>query len=364
MLRRFCRLPICDLAAFCSVILAAALVLSGCGSKSAGPSGPQGQDSVTVPKRSPQEIALDEIRNGNAAAAAEDDVHINDHADRGVRTLAPVEEGGGYSDVPGGLPLFNQFFVFNPLTKQVGIADGSDLPNSINIQGSYGNTLIDSARFKAKRFLMGTVLVPSESTLFGYGSGCADVGISFEEHAKVMVSPNYVASPAEPGQAQQGQPTGYSVAAFFDPREYDKKSHDEFGVKAQKFVSGTLSVSRNGSRPAQFPLNFSPATPLWDIDNVPLAATGFPIIELWNVHRKTDIVEWSVEQNGKVTLKGAFGFPVVGTVPKLVYYRIDLPEGMHGHGTRSRKQSAHTDASGANSSAPRGMPKRGQVTGE
>jgi len=176
--------------------------------------------------------------------------------------------------------------------------------------------------------------VPSESTLFGYGEGCANVGISFEEHAQVMISPNYVASPAETGQAQQNQQASYSVVVFFDPREY-KRFYD--AGTAQKFVPGTLSVSRNGSRPAQFPLNFFVRQAPVDIDNVPLAETGFPAIELLNVHRKTDIVEWSVEQNGKVTLKGACGFPVVGTVPKLVYYRIDLPEGMHGHGTRSRK---------------------------
>jgi hypothetical protein len=355
MLRRFCGLPPWGITAPCSVILAVAVVLCGCESKSPGTSGSPGQNPPNAPRRSPQEIALDEIRNGSVGATAEDDININDHADRGVRAIAPVKTNEGVSEGPGGWPLFDQFFVFNPLTKQVGTADGSDLPNGINTQGKYGNTRIDSARLKAKRLLLGTVLVPSESTVFGYGEGCANVGISFEEHTQVMISPNYVASPAEPGQAgqaQQGQPTGYSVVVFFDPREYDKKSHDEFGVKAQKFVSGTLSVSRSGSRPAQFPLNFSPATPLWDIDNVPLAATGFPTIELWNVHRRTDIVEWSVEQNGKVTLKGAFGFPVVGTALKLVYYRVDLPEGMHGHGTRSRKQSAHTQAPGANSSAP------------
>jgi hypothetical protein len=240
------------------------------------------------------------------------------------------------SDGSNGLPLIDQYFLFNPVTQKVGRADGGDLPGGFNMQGSYGNSLIDSTRLKKhKRLLLGTVLVQSESTLMFYGEGCADVGISFEDHAQVMLSPNYVASLAGMNQSHDDQRAGYSAVVFFDPREYKHISPAD-----QEFVSGILRVSRNGSRPAQFTLNFSSITTPSDIDNIPLADTGFPVIEVRNIHRNTDTIEWSVEQGGKVSLKGVCGFPVAGTVPKIVYYRIDLPQGMHGHGTRSGKQSA------------------------
>jgi hypothetical protein len=48
------------------------------------------------------------------------------------------------------------------------------------------------------------------------------------------------------------------------------------------------------------------------------------MVELWNVRRKTDTIKWSLEKDGKVAETGTFGFPVVGTAQKLVYYRVDM----------------------------------------
>ncbi len=270
--------------------------------------------------------ALDDIRTGGKQGnAVVEDIRIGEQLNDAPGQLSPVQTGTGTKaelTQPGGFPLIPQFFGFNPDTGFVGLL--SDLPRPITIQGRYGNKLIDAAGFKTyKRMNLGRVTRGSDDYL-----GSAEVGISFEDYSKVMISPNYITSPVGTERGDQTGATGNSVVVVFDPRG----------------VAGFLNISRNGSRPAQFSLN-SPG-PIMDtepvseytgryatgdktpfnIDTIPVASTGFPIVELWNVHRKTDALQWSVTQDGKVTHKGVVGFPVVGTAHKRVYYQVRISD--------------------------------------
>lgn len=241
-------------------------------------------------------------RSESPQGDAQDDISIGTPSPDPPRSMSPVDDSGRITSHAGGMSLLAQDFEFDPNTKEVRL-------DKSHTQQIYGNTLIDSAGLKNnKRLGFGKVSLPTNDS-----DGCAWLGVSFESHSKVLISSNYVVSPAEAGQPQV-KPTDYSVLIVFDPSD------------GNKFIAGTLNVSRSGATPTRFPLNFPASAAPSNIDNIPLASTGFPIVELSKVRRGKDVVEWSVERDGKITHKGIFGFPVVGTVPKLVYYQVYVSE--------------------------------------
>src|SRR5208337_1191281 len=97
--------------------------------------------------------------------------------------------------------------------------------------------------------------------------------------------------------AQLPQTSGYSVVLYFDPRVNTQVANF---VPSAKIIEGTLNVSRNGSKPARFSL-VAPTVPLpADVDNIAFDSIGFPTVEIRNIHRGNDVIEWSVDQGGEI----------------------------------------------------------------
>ena len=217
--------------------------------------------------------------------------------------MSPIDDDGHIRSGPNGLAMLTQFFEFDPSTKRLRLGGKSGFSQMI-----YGNTLIDSVHITHATGLdFGELITPDDIS-------CADIGIEFVNHKKVLISSNYIISPAEAGQPAVARTDGYSVSIVFDPRD-QKKS-----------VPGTLKVSRNGQAQTQFKLDFSAETLHADLAKTPWAKSGFPIVDLSKVQRGRDIIEWSVEQEGTITHKGIIGFPVMSTVPRLVYYSVDISD--------------------------------------
>jgi hypothetical protein len=194
----------------------------------------------------------------------------------------------------GDIPLFFQYFRFDPQTRTAGLGD---IPRGSNAQGSYGNMLIDATRLGDNKFFAFAKLqVPPENVNLY-------LRVSFENYSMALISSNYVVSPAEPGhEVNKINPGDYSVFVDFNPR-----------LTATTCVAGTLYVTRNGAAAAKLPINCPPS----GIAYIP--------VEIRKIHRATDFIEWHVEEGGKITHKGTLGFPVVGTVPKLVEYLVSVP---------------------------------------
>jgi hypothetical protein len=250
-------------------------------------------------------------RNVSAQGSIQDDILIGSASTEAPGLTSLVDDQRGIKHAPNGFYASEQYFEFNPSTKEVGLA--KELPGGISMQEIYGNRLFDGAGLKLnKRLLFGTVLVPTDRRAFNDDYGCAELGVSFEEHSRVLISSNYVVSAAEAGLAPQAKPSSYSVVAVFDPSD------------GERFITGTLNVSRNGAKPTRLPLSFPAGTTPVNVDNIPIAKTGFPVVELANVHRRTDTIQWSVERDGKIRHKGVFAFPVVGTVPRVVCYWVRI----------------------------------------
>jgi len=239
-------------------------------------------------------LAQTPAKNQGSASAADKPTKAGPYS-----KISPVDDGGILRIAPGGFPLLAQAFEFNPQTKQAGPSSHSRFA-----QQTYANTLLDGAHLgKRKRIDFGNLTTPD-------GDSCAWLGVSFERHARVFISPNYIVAPAEAGIPATGAAQYYALLVF-DTSDADKS------------IAGTLTVRRNRDQAVRFPLR---PVATGDTDNIPLAKTGFPMLEIPGVHRNADVISWSVEREGQITHSGFLGFPVVGTVPGLVYYIVSVSE--------------------------------------
>jgi hypothetical protein len=227
--------------------------------------------------------------------------------------LSPVYEtraGGVVAAGPGGLALGVQYFGFDPATKTAGPHRHSRFGQQL-----YGNTVIDSKRLSPlKRLDFGQLVLTTTE------KECAKVSIIFENHAEVIVSEGFVVSPTSAATSTRQPATALqpSVLLYFDPRPSS-------GTQ-QRPVSGTLVVHRGGKLVLRVPVDGAkiPAAGLdyWQTVALPLAETGFPIVEINGVRQKNDVLEWRVESGGKTTQGGIVAFPVVGSIPRLVAYGV------------------------------------------
>jgi peptidoglycan hydrolase-like protein with peptidoglycan-binding domain len=238
------------------------------------------------------------------------DITIGDSSPGPSHSLSPVDLRG-IQAWPGGLQLGIQSFGFDPKTNEVGLV--TDTPYGQQI---YGNSVIDgSGLANHKHLSFGELLTPSAGT-------AALIGLSFEVKSKLFISPQYVVSPADVEARPESK--GYYVAVVFDPSD---------SRTGQCSVYGMLTVNLAGGVPRQFDLPApSPSGPAdscfarQNVDGITFLGSGFHVLPIANINRKEDVLEWSVETFGRTTYRGTIRFPVVGTSPDLVFYRVYLAE--------------------------------------
>jgi hypothetical protein len=209
------------------------------------------------------------------AAGADSDIDIGTPTDDGPTIITPLLEGGELKDGHHGSPLTVQEFQFNPATHEVGLAR-----NSPNEQRFYGNTRIDAAYYNV------------DLSIFDYlTSDRAPIGriILTCANKKIIITANYVVTPAT-DDAPQIDPSTYCALVQF-----------AMGDECNK--AGTTVTMRRNSDP-------------------PIAAADTLFTK---IHRKTDVITWTVQRGGAVIKTGSFGFPVVATEPGLVKYVVALP---------------------------------------
>jgi len=235
--------------------------------------------------------------------------------DKGPRQLSPVfeERQGGVRIVtngPSGFPWALQFFSLNPTTKACGVHQHSRLSCPV-----YENAIIDSARLSSqKRLGVGELVLTTNER------ECAGIKILFERHRKAFISPEYLVSPGVPGEP--GVPAGQDriVVVYFDPR-----SGPDSPLRG---ATGTLVVRRNGEVVTRLVLDPAKVTcsklDFYDTAALPLDKTGFPAVELKDVKRQNDVVDWEIAVDGKATHSGLVAFPVIGTVSALVGYEVRI----------------------------------------
>lgn len=210
-----------------------------------------------------------------AGPAAAQDIEIGTPTTDFPMLITPLVEGGGLKDGHHGEPLLVQEFEFNPATHEVGLAK-----NSPTNQRIYGNTRFDAAYYN------------SDISVFDYlTSTRAPIGkiVLTCANKKIVISPNYVVSPAK------DEPTK------IDPSTYCAFVQFVKGAECNK-PDTTVTVHRNDDKPTA------------------LADSLFS-----KISRKTDVITWTIERAGAVVQTGSFGFPVVATEPNLVKYVIQLP---------------------------------------
>jgi hypothetical protein len=213
------------------------------------------------------------------AAAASDieavDIELGKPTDALRNLVTPLVEGGVLRDGHHGPPLGVQEFIFNPATHEIALAKNSPVQQQI-----YGHTRIDAAYFKDNLTLL-NYLTSDRATIGKIVLLCAN--------KKFYISPNYVVSIAQ-DIPPKDDPSTYSAAVQFDKGDECAKP------------GTTLTMHRNADPPA-----------------------ALADISLAKINRKSDVMNWTIERDGKAVQAGSFGFPVVGNEPNLVRYVIQLP---------------------------------------
>jgi hypothetical protein len=170
-------------------------------------------------------LAAPQTAPGTSQNARNDDILIGGPSSAPPELIIPFADGSGDVSVSeGGVPLLHQFFVLDPSTHKVGLAQ--TLPRGVSMQQSYANKLIDPARLKSqRRIFIGRLLSSQYDRYRG-----ALIDISFENHSRVLVSSNYIVSRVGAGGvAARTTSAGHFVRLIFD-------SSDD-----SKFIDGTLT---------------------------------------------------------------------------------------------------------------------------
>lgn len=234
------------------------------------------------------------------------------------RRLFPVfeERPGGIqvlASSPGGLALLLEYFGFDPTTKKSGPYSHSRFGSQL-----YGNSIVTSDRMgKLKRLQFGELLLTTTE------ENMAFVSLLFEEYKELSISSDYVVSPLKQTQAKSAPSAtaGPSVLLYFDLRSTDSSGG--------KDILGILVLRRNGASFSRTPLKVPDAISKLDfyqLAALPLSQTGFPVFTIDKPRRTDDVVEWTVENDGKITHAGKVSFPVLATVPKIVAYGVSIAD--------------------------------------
>jgi hypothetical protein len=189
--------------------------------------------------------------------------------------VSPLIENGTLKDGHHGPPIGVQEFQYNPATHEVSLSKNSPVE-----QQPYANTEIDAASFNQDLSVLSYVTT-DRATIGKIVLLCAN--------KKLYVSTNYVVTIMKDDPATP------------DPSAYCADVQFVKGDECNK-PGTTVTFRRNDDPPAA------------------LADSSFT-----KIHRKTDVITWTIDRGGAVIKTGSFGFPVVGAEPNLVKYVIQLP---------------------------------------
>jgi hypothetical protein len=127
---------------------------------------------------------------------------------------------------------------------------------------------------------------------------CAVIALTPGTSGKLYISPDFViydgGPPAKDAQDSRFASVNFSLAS---PAAYPNDA--------------TLVVVRNGT----------------ELKRIKMADIEKEKIDLEHVKSSDDVLRWSVESGGKTTSSGVVAFPVAGTAPGLVEYRVFLGNG-------------------------------------